>query len=236
MINQTVEKGAIFFNFLAKDKENAEAIVAAGDGLVVPGIAAADFSSVTDAVKVVKRLKEAAPIVSIGLGGDGNIENWRKVLDIAEAANPGHINQPFNTAAYARGYLDAKGHPHIVNALVRPSGTVGTILLPNGQEMAVDFFAALANDLGIQSVKLMPVKGLKHLEELVALSSALAAVGVQGIEPAGGIQPEHIKPMYEAVRKTGIQWMMPHIFGAAIDKETGRTIPDVVHGMINSVR
>lgn len=235
MFNRITEPGTIFFNFLAKDKDNAEDIVRVGNGRVVPGIAAADFESVDEAVAVVKEMKQVAPVVSIGLGGNGNIAMWKKALDIAARANPGHLNQPFKTAVYAKGFLDAKGVPQIVNALVTPSGKKGTVKLSNGAEIPVETFAVTAGELGIESVKFMPMNGLQHLEELVALTSALAKAGVKGIEPAGGIAADHVEPLYQALKNTGIQWIMPHIFGAAMDKETGRTRLDIVQNIVNQV-
>jgi 2-dehydro-3-deoxy-phosphogluconate aldolase len=225
----------LLFNFLAKDKQNAEEIIEAGEGYIVPGIVSSDFENIEDGIKKVEELKEVTPVVSIGLGDNGNPGNWRKVLEIAEGSNPGHINQPFEKSNYSRGYLQAKGLDQTVNGLVAPAGKVGFVKL-SGMEIKVEELVDLALDMGIEAIKLMPLKGTTHLEELVYLCRVAAEKGITAIEPAGGISSDNIAEIVHAVRKTRIPIFMPHIFGSTIDKETGRTIPEEVAKIIQSVR
>lgn len=227
--------GFLLFNFLAKDKENAQEIVEAGEGFVIPGIVSSDFNRLEDAVKKVEELKEAAPVISVGLGDNGNPANWDKVLKIAADSNPGHINQPFEKSSYSRGYLKAKGFDQAVNGLVSPAGKVGHVKL-SGVEMKVEDLVNLAISMGVESIKFMPLKGLTHLEELVYLCKVAAEKGITSVEPAGGISADNIVEIVDAVRDTGIPIFMPHIFGSTIDKATGRTIPEEVAKIVRSVR
>ncbi|WHX40356.1 KDGP aldolase [Mesobacillus sp. AQ2] len=226
----------LLFNFLAKDKENAAEIVEAGEGYVVPGIVASDFEKIEDGIAKVNELKEAAPVVSVGLGDNGNPANWDKVLAIAAGSCPGHINQPFDKSSYSRGYLKALGQDQTVNALVSPSGKPGTVKLATGLEMTVEDLLDLASAMQIESIKFMPLKGIQHLDELVYLCKAAAEKGITAIEPAGGITADNIKEIVNAVKDTGIPVFMPHIFGSTIDKETGRTIPEEVIRILDRVR
>lgn len=225
----------LLFNFLAKDRENAEEILEAGQGFVVPGIVSSDFATIDDGVKKVAELKEVASVVSVGLGDNGNPANWDKVLDIAAGSNPGHINQPFEKSSFSRGFLKAKGLDQAVNGLVSPAGKVGYVKL-SGMEMKVEDLVDLAVSMGVESIKFMPLKGVTHLEELVYLCKVAAEKGIVSIEPAGGISADNIITIVDAVRETGIPVFMPHIFGSTIDKNTGRTIPEEVAKIVRLVR
>jgi 2-dehydro-3-deoxy-phosphogluconate aldolase len=225
----------LLFNFLAKDQDNAKEIIEAGEGYIVPGIVSSDFERIEDGIQKVKELKEVTPIVSIGLGDNGNPANWDKVLEIAAGSNPGHINQPFEKSSYSRGYLNAKGLDQAVNGLVVPSGKVGYVKV-SGMEIKVEDLVDLALSMGINSIKFMPLKGTTHLEELVYLCKVAAQKGITAIEPAGGISADNIADIVGAVRDTGIPVFMPHVFGSTIDKETGRTIPEEVAKIIAKVR
>ncbi|MBM7600006.1 uncharacterized protein (TIGR03581 family) [Virgibacillus halotolerans] len=225
------------FNFLARDAENAATIMEAGSGYVVPGIVSDKFETVALAVEKVQALQSVTDTISIGLGGGGNIANWEKVLDIALASQPGHINQPLETAVYAKGYLDgAHIKDQVVNALVKPTGNVGTIQLAcTGQMLEVEMFVEIVASLGVESIKMMPVKGTQHIEELIYLTKVAATKGIRGVEPAGGIDSNNIKDIMLGVKDIDIEYFMPHIFGSSIDKKTSETIPEVVREIVTIV-
>lgn len=225
------------FNFLASDRSNAADVIEAGSGYVVPGIVSDRFASIEAAAEKVKELKTVSSIVSIGLGGGGNTANWRNVLDIAVASQPGHLNQPFETATYTQGYLQGKGIPdQLVNGLIQPTGEVGKIKLANSQKvMEVEEFVEIAASLGLQSIKMMPVKGAQHLDELIYLTKVAASKGIRGVEPAGGLDASNIKDILAGIIDIDIEFFMPHIFGSTIDQKTGKTIPEKVSEIIAEV-
>ncbi|WP_269410192.1 KDGP aldolase [Lentibacillus daqui] len=229
--------GKILFNFLASDAVNAAAVIEAGSGYVVPGIVSNQYDSIEAAATKVKELKTVADMISVGLGGGGNVANWKKVLDIAITSEPGHLNQPFEMAPYTKGFLDArKTSKQLVNALVQPTGEVGKIQLANsGDMLCVEEFIDIAAGFGIESIKMMPVKGTQHLGELIYLTKIAAAKGIRGIEPAGGIDANNIKDIVQGVKNIDIEFFMPHIFGSTIDKETGETIPSKVREILAMV-
>lgn len=236
LLNRKKIDDFLLFNFLAKDKQNAEEVMEAGQGYIVPGIVSSDFSTIESGIEKVNELKSVADVVSIGLGEGGNPANWEKVLLIAEGSQPGHINQPFEKSSYSIGYLKAKGINQIVNGLVAPSGKPGYVKVSGGVEMKVEELVDLALEMGIESIKFMPLKGTVNLEELVYLCKIAANKGIKGVEPAGGISADNILEIVSAVRDTGIPVFMPHVFGSTIDKETGRTIPKEVERIIQLVR
>ncbi|SHE36823.1 2-dehydro-3-deoxy-phosphogluconate aldolase [Seinonella peptonophila] len=226
--------GFLLFNFLVKDDQNLVEVLEAGKGYVVPGITAADHS-IEEGIQKVRTFKKHVDMVSIGLGGNGNPENWKKALTIASTTGAGHLNQPFERASYAQGYCEGQGKRQWVNALVAPTGEVGQVQLSSGQKMSTHAFVDLVYTLGIPSIKLMPIKGLTHLDELVDLTRKAAYRGIEGIEPAGGISVDNIVNMVEAVQTSGIKLFMPHIFGSTIDPQTKRTIPEQVAMILEKV-
>lgn len=222
------------FNFLAKDAKNASDIMEAGAGYVVPGITSDQYKSIEDAILKVEELKTVASTVSIGLGGGGNTGNWKRALEIAAASSPGHLNQPFETASYSKGYLAEK--EQLVNALVKPTGKVGKIQLANsGKVFNVEQFLEIASCLGIESIKLMPINGTVHLDELIHLTEKAQIYGIKGVEPAGGINLTNIKDIALSVKNIEIDFFMPHIFGAAMDSDTGETIPEIAREFYKEV-
>lgn len=222
------------FNFLASDGKNAADVMEAGQGYVVPGIVSDQFSSIESAAEKVRELKTVADTVSVGLGGGGNTDNWKRVLDISAASQPGHLNQPFETASYTKGFLEGYKVPYqLVNALVKPTGQVGEIQLSSGSIINVEEFLEIAVALGIESIKMMPVKGAQHLEELIYLTKKAASKGIRGVEPAGGIDISNISNIIDGIKGIDIELFMPHIFGSTIDKKTGKTIPAKVKEILN---
>ncbi|MBB3908775.1 KDGP aldolase [Anoxybacteroides rupiense] len=203
----------LLINVLASGEENAKAIYDAGEGYIVPGIAAADYSTIDEGVAKLRELKKAVPVVSIGLGGGGNFREWKRVVQMAVEAKSEHINQPYETASYAKGYLEANNVKPMINALVVPTGIIGKVRLSTGATVDVESCLDLAAALNIDSIKVMPVKGLTHLEELVFIAKEAVKRGIRGIEPAGGIKIEHVPIMFKAIQQTHIELFMPHIFG-----------------------
>jgi 2-dehydro-3-deoxy-phosphogluconate aldolase len=224
----------LLFNFLAFDKKNAADIMEAANGYVVPGIVSIDFETASEAAEKVAELHEITPIVSIGLGGGGDTSLWRKVVDIALLSNPGHINQPFHTTSYTKGILDQAGSPQFVNALIAPSGKLGIVKLADGKEIELGVLLDMAVLLQMESIKVMPMQGLQHIDELVHIAKEAARRGIYGIEPAGGIYAGNIRELTVALLDTDIPFIMPHIFGNTIDSKTRRTIPEKVKEIIRN--
>lgn len=222
-------KDKFLFNYLVKDLQNLEEIVNAGGGYVVPGVSAANLSFVMETLEQINAFKKISKVISVSLGDHGNPRNWKRVLKIALLANPGHINQPFETSSYTDGYLKGIQKPQLVNGLIMPTGDKERVKLPlSNQVIKTEKFMALAKASNLQSIKLMPVKGTEHLEELVHITRLAATYGIKGVEPAGGITVDNIREILLAVKDIDIEFFMPHIFGSAMDPVTMRTNPEIV--------
>lgn len=212
------------FNFLAKDKENGKEVMDAARGYAVPGIVATNYTTAEEAAKAIDDLQKTAEVVSVGLGGGGDWNNWRNVLHIARLEPDCHINQPIETAGLTNKLLPET----YTNALVRPTGKIGIVKLSSGDEITAEEAVDYCLSAGIPSIKFMSVEGTKYLDELIYLAKVAADKGIYGIEPAGGIGAENICEITTAIQKTGIPFYMPHIFGKTIDQATGRTKPEEI--------
>lgn len=212
------------FNFLAKDKENGKEVMDAARGYAVPGIVATNYTTAEEAAKAINDLQKTAEVVSVGLGGGGDWNNWRNVLHIARLEPDCHINQPIETAGLTNKLLPET----YTNALVRPTGKIGIVKLSSGDEITAEEAVDYCLSAGIPSIKFMSVEGTKYLDELIYLAKVAADKGIYGIEPAGGIGAENIYEITTAIQKTGIPFYMPHIFGKTIDQATGRTKPEEI--------
>ena len=225
----------VLINCLAKDKNNAKEIVAAAEGHIAIGLLSVRHPTVEENVKEVREFQKDIPLISIGLG-DGSPKQWKMAAEIASLTDPGHVNQVFSAAGYTLGLLQGKGCTQtVVNALISPTGVPGKVKLNTGifssdREDSVDVETALLmlKDVGLQSVKFFNIHGTAHLRELEAVAKACADLGIDMIEPTGGINVENVREVLEACIKTGVKHIIPHIYSSIIDKETGLTDPNLV--------
>jgi len=205
-------------NFLAGDQQNAEAIMEAGGGCVVPGIVASDYDHIGDAVDKVAELKRASDVISVGLGDGGNPHNWNKALQISKKSSAGHLNQPYPYASYSKGALEQEGSMQLINGLVIPSGQRGYVRLPFSDKLYnTRTTIEMASIIGIDSIKVMPIRGMEHLEEFIDITKLAAEFGIRGVEPAGGIHVGNIRSLCQAVSSVDIEFVMPHIFGSVME-------------------
>ena len=158
-----------------------------------------DYPTVEEAVTAMKAYgKEIDDAVSIGLGAGDN----RQAAVVAEIAKhyPGsHINQVFPSVGATRANLGGKDS--WINSLVSPTGKVGYVNISTGpisaagEEKAIvpiKTAIALVRDMGGNSLKYFPMKGLAHEEEYRAVAKACAEEGF-ALEPTGGIDKENFE-------------------------------------------
>jgi 2-dehydro-3-deoxy-phosphogluconate aldolase len=127
--------------------------------------------------------------------------------------------------------------------LISPTGTIGKVKVNTGvhsESVAdqVDLTAALLmlKDIGLKSVKFFHMKGRTYLEELQAVAKECKSVGIEMIEPTGGLSPENIRDIVEVCLESGVKYIMPHVYSSIIDKKSGRTRPEEVAEMIQSLK
>jgi 2-dehydro-3-deoxy-phosphogluconate aldolase len=222
-------------NVLASSLDNAKRIMEVSQGKVFVGVIVKDYPSVDIATETVWRYQREGVKVSIGLGS-GDSTAWEKVFEVAVATGPAHVNQVFPATGYTLGGLRAKGYSDtIVNALIRPSGIPGKVILFTGPQseyysetVSCDAAAAFLADIGAPSVKFFPIEGASRLDEVAAMVKAAVHHGISTFEPTGGIDLSSFDAVVETCVANGVEHVIPHVYSSIIDRATGDTrIEDV---------
>ncbi|WP_202709781.1 2-dehydro-3-deoxy-phosphogluconate aldolase [Sporosalibacterium faouarense] len=242
--NYSFYKDRVAINLLAKNLENAKEVTKVLDNNAVIGILSKDFATVDEGIGYVNTWKNDISVISIGLGG-GDPNQWKMAADIAAATDPGHVNQVFTSAGFTAGLLEGNGCTNtVVNALVSPTGEIGKVKISTGpisslgEDAIVDVDIALKmlKDVGVNSIKFFHMKGNKYLDELAEVVRACVRVEIPIIEPTGGITVDNIFDIVKVCVDAGCEKVIPHVYSAAIDKETGLTDPDIVKDLYNEIK
>lgn len=217
----------INLNFLANSIENALETLEACDGYGLVGVLSANYDSDEEAITEMRKYQEALDNrISIGLG-QGDPNQTRRVAVVADALKPQHANQVFTGVGLTRG-VDSK--KTFINALVSPSGKVGYVNISTGplsskEKVAcvdVETAIAMVKDMGGNSLKLFPMKGLSTVEEYRAVCAACAKHNF-AIEPTGGIDLDNFEEILKIALDANVPKVIPHIYTSIIDPETGKT-------------
>ena len=220
-------KGRVNLNFLANSIENALETLEACDGYGLVGVLSANYNSHEEAIVEMKKYQDALDNrISIGLG-QGDPFQTQCVAIVADALKPQHANQVFTGVGLTRG---VDGKKTFVNALVSPTGEVGYVNISTGpnsakQEIAkvkVETAIAMVKDMGGNSLKLFPMKGLSTKEEYQYVCDACAKNDF-AIEPTGGIDLDNFEEILKIALDAGVKNIIPHIYTSIIDPETGNT-------------
>jgi len=235
-------KGRVSLNVLAGSLDNAKEAFEAARGYALIGVLSKNYPTVEDAVAGMKAYGQAIDeAVSIGLGAGDN----RQAAVVAEIAKhyPGsHINQVFPAVGATRANLN--GRESWINALVSPTGRPGYVNLSTGPASAecsepaivpVRAAIALVRDMGGNALKYFPMNGLSREDELRAVAKACGEEGF-ALEPTGGIDLGNFEPILRIALEAGVPQVIPHVYSSIIDKETGRTRPEDVRVLIETVR
>ncbi len=221
-------KDRICLNVLSHDVENAKAIYEATEGHVLVGMLSKNYASVEEAVQAMKSIAdEINHAVSVGLGA-GDPNQWKMVSEIAKDLQSPHVNQVFTAVPYTRALIDNENI--LVNALVGPSGKPGYVNLATGPlssktegtEVAVHTAIKILKDMGANSLKYFPMKGLTHLEEYRAVCQACAEENFI-LEPTGGIDLDNFEEIISIALDEGVPKVIPHVYSSIIDSDTGLT-------------
>jgi len=165
--------------------------------------------------------------------------------EIASYTDPGHVNQVFPAAGYTRGLLEGRNcHHTIVNALISPTGMGGKVKINtglhsqinDGDEVDIATALLMLKDIGLNSVKFFNMRGLVYLEELRAVATACQQIGIEMIEPTGGLNPENVGEIVDVCLSAGVKHVMPHIYSSIIDKSTGCTKPESVAEILQTIK
>lgn len=237
-------KDKVAVNLLAKDLENAVAVMDVLDGYGLVGILSKNFPTVEACADTVKEYLKHMKNVSVGLGG-GDPRQWKMAAEVASLTNPGHVNQTFTGAMYTEGLLQGTGCTETVtNCMMYPTGTVGKVQISTGpvsdvhEKGIVDVETAVCmmKDLELPSIKFFDMGGLRHLEELKVLAAACVKHGIPVIEPTGGITVDNIAEIVKVCLDAGMDRVIPHIYSSIISKESGLTETELVKQTFDNIK
>lgn len=235
-------KNRVCLNVLANSVENAKEVFDAAEGNVVVGVLSKDYPTVESAVIAMKEYgREIDDAISIGLGGGDN-RQAKVVVEIAKHYAGAHINQVFPSVAATR--VNLKKNDTWINALVSPTGKHGYVNISTGpisaekEEQAIipiKAAIALVKDMGGNSLKYFPMKGLAHEEEFRAVAKACGEEGFP-LEPTGGIDLENFETILEIALEAKVPLVIPHVYSSIIDKETGKTKAEDVRTLLEMTK
>jgi len=219
----------------ASGVEEALAIWEATDGVALPALAAFNFPSEAALQEEAARCLARLPAVSIALGGGADVSQWRKVLS-AGHAGPLHLNQPFTTAAYAKGRFNDSW----VNGVIEPTAIPGRVKVTGiaADQLEIDLrdAARILLDGQLDALKLHPTDVSGDFRATVAAATEAADVGIMGFEPAGGLGLENTPRLVERLIQIPRLRILPHVFGAVIDKSTGKVDIGRVRALVADLR
>lgn len=227
----------VALNVLAGSVDNAKECYDAAEGHAILGVLTKNYP--TDEAAITDMKKYAAAIdnaVSVGLGA-GDPNQSQMVSRVSEEVQPQHVNQVFTGVGTSRALLGQS--ETVINGLVSPTGTVGTVNIATGPlssqmpaaEVPIETAIALLKDMGGSSIKYFPMKGLAHEEEYRAVAKACAEMDFN-LEPTGGIDLDNFEEILQIAVDAGVKHIIPHIYSSIIDKETGLTRPEDVKKLL----
>lgn len=235
-------KKRVALNVLANSVENAKEIYDAAEGYVLVGVLSKNYPTVEAAVDAMKTYgTQIEDAVSIGLGAGDN-RQAAIVADIAKHYAGSHINQVFPAVGATRANLGEKDSR--INALVSPSGSVGYVNISTGpasaaqdEQAMVPIKAAIAliRDMGGNSLKYFPMKGLACEAEYRAVAHACGEERF-ALEPTGGIDKENFEEIVNIALEANVPRVIPHVYSSIIDKETGKTRVDDVRELLCAMK
>lgn len=231
----------ICLNVLASDIDNAKEIYEVTEGHVIIGLLSANYETLDLAIEDMRKYDEALEgAVSVGLGA-GNPKQWKMVADICNDYSPAHVNQVFSAVGYTRANL--KNEHTFINALVQPTEKVGYVNIATGElssqeeivEAPIRTVIAMVKEMGGNSIKFFPMKGLDTKEQYKAVAKACAEANF-ALEPTGGIDLNNFEEIVTIAIDMGVKKIIPHVYSSIIDKNTGKTNIDDVKSLYEIMR
>lgn len=219
-------KGRVIINIQCSDADQCLALKKRYGNVFMTGITAKAYSDLEVGVRHIQELQKNGIRVSAGLG-DGASGQWKRALQLAIKCNTEHLNQVFPAAALSQSLIEERGNRTVTNALIRPSGKIGYVKIGTGpisdkedSVIQIRAVAAMLKEMNVKSMKVFPVEGLKHLEELKEIARIAGEFGLI-LEPTGGIKPENVETIVRTCLDAGAAYIMPHLYGS-LKNEDGR--------------
>lgn len=228
----------ITINLLAQNVENAVEINKILENNCLIGLLCKDYTDDKIKEEIIKYNKHINGNVSLGLGA-GNPVYGERIVNLASEVNVKHINQVLTLCGQTKS--NVKNRETIVNGLISPSGEIGTVIINTGpnsssyKPVKVDTETAvvMAKEIGADSLKFYPMKGLKHIDEFKELCEFAAKYDMI-VEPTGGIDLSNFEEICKVAVESGVKRIIPHVYSSIID-ENGRTKSDDVMVLKNII-
>ncbi|MFV0504174.1 MAG: KDGP aldolase, partial [Lachnospirales bacterium] len=170
--------------------------------------------------------------ISVGLGA-GDARQYQAVVDISEVVQPQHVNQIFSATGHTRARLDQDDT--IINSLVSPTGKVGYVNIAPGYKSSkeeatltpIRTAIALMQEMGANSIKFFPMRGLETVEEYKEVCRVAAEMNFM-VEPTGSLDLNNFEEIVKIAIDANVPKVIPHVYSSIIDKQTKETsIEDV---------
>lgn len=225
-------KNRVCLNVLAGSLENAKEIYESAEGHVVVGVLSKDYDTVEAACEDMGKYMDILEgNLSIGLGA-GDAKQCYAVCQIAETIKAHHINQVFTYVGNTRQAVNNDASH--VNALVSPTGKPGYLKISTGPVsgvgdaaiVSVEAAINMVKDMGGNSLKFFPMKGLEVEDELIEVAKACAKHDFI-LEPTGGIDLENYETILRIILNAGVKQVIPHIYSSIIDDNGNTRTKDV---------
>ena len=223
-------KDKICLNVLANSVENAKECYEAAEGHIVLGVLSKNFSDDETAIVEMKKYQQATNnALSIGLGA-GDPNQSQMVTRLAEVLQPQHVNQVFTGVGASRAVL--KQTETVINGLVSPTGKEGYVNIATGPLSSQGPAGVVTLETAIRLLKDM---GGSSIKEYKALAEACAANDFY-LEPTGGIDLDNVEEIVRIAIDAGVKKVIPHVYSAIIDKDTGNTRPEEVRQLLQLMK
>jgi len=235
--------GKVLLLVPARDAGNAAEVMSTLDGAGLVALIAKTFADARVLAEEVRKAKQRVGLVSIALGDADNTQS-DKVIAAALESRPAHINLPYLRACYAKGTFDGLQGDRgmVVNALVTSTAepnlvSLSTETAPDADEthdirIRTRDAALILKELHFETIKTQFGPNGLDLGWPQSAAKAACEAGLDLIEPSSKITFENIADVVRACLKGGVSYVMPHIFTALIDKETGATRPEAVADLV----
>ena len=228
-------RGRVAVSVPASHADEAFAVWETSEGVALPALVAAGFPNGEALLAEAVRCLEKVPALSIALGGGADVSQWAKVLAAASAGSV-HLNQPFTTAAYSKGrFVNAW-----VNGVVEPTHVPGRVRLTGLSDAMPELEARDAANIlldgQVDALKLHPTDAGEDFSSTVEAARQAADVGLIGFEPAGGLDLQNTPGLVERLAQIPRIRILPHVFGAVLDRSTGNVDLARVRALVTNLR
>lgn len=213
----------VCLNVLAGSIDNAKEIYEVTEGHVIVGLLSKNYSTLEEATQVMNAYaQELDNNISVGLGA-GDPKQCVMVAELAKTVHAKHFNQVFTAVGHTRA--NAQNDDVFINALVKPTETLGKVVISTGPlsekeavqaEIDVDTAIAMVKDMGGNSLKVFPIKGLEYINQLKFIAERCAKHNFN-IEPTGGIDLDNFEEIVQVCLDAGVPKIIPHVYSSIME-------------------